>query len=352
MGIFEIIDSFEIEGSGSGFEIALSIVGISIVFAGIVLGLGYAFNSKRMKNLGKEEILQSFINAALLGAFGLIVAMLTTVSYDLLPTNATATCLSGSDMLGWYRPISSSYSNENLTLASYSECLIQNVETGSFTFTDELSKSIDTLSFASDIELHTGIVDYKPFSGLSHISKALSSTINRTTLYQSLLTANALLLRFSYLTALTVFLPLGLIFRSFFVTRKVGGLLIAIAIGLYIIYPLINVVAMRSDVDELYSSINDITNFTSKYYENLTFYDLSTPGSVSSFSNMTSMTQYRKDLVESTYHLTGAAANVEGSLFYMSVILPIISLFITIVTIIQLTKVLGAEFITTPIEII
>ena len=128
--------------------------------------------------------------------------------------------------------------------------------------------------------------------------------------------------------------------------------MIAIAIGLYIIYPLINVVAMRSDVDELYSSINDITNFTSKYYENLTFYDLSTPGSVSSFSNMTSMTQYRKDLVESTYHLTGAAANVEGSLFYMSVILPIISLFITIVTIIQLTKVLGAEFITTPIEII
>jgi len=370
MGLYESVLDLASVGS-AGYRITLAVVVIAIMLSGLAIGLGIALRSRRLREFGMEELLQSFINAALLGGFVLIVGLLAGLSSGMVSGNAAvAACynstgvsylLQGGQPYDQSQPFaagegqlssSGQPGNGNLTLASYSECLVRGMEMESFTFSSELYKASLILSFASDIQLNTGIVDYKPFSGLSSLADSLSSVIKRITFYQSALTANALLLRFSYLTSLTVFLPLGLIFRSFFATRKIGGLLISMAIGLFIIYPMLNVIMLTDYFPEFTSSYSAIANFTASYSEPVMFRDLSVPDSVSYFANETSRSQYRKDLVESTYNFTSVAADVEGALFFFSIVLPAISLFITLVSIVYMARVLGAEFISSPIEIL
>src|SRR5271157_3810571 len=50
-----------------GFGISVLLVGIMLTIAGFVLGIGYVINDKRLKEFGKEEIIQSVINGALVG---------------------------------------------------------------------------------------------------------------------------------------------------------------------------------------------------------------------------------------------------------------------------------------------
>ncbi len=343
MGLLELVSNFG--PGGTGFEIALALITLSIIISGICIGLGIAFRSKKLKRFGEEELLQAVINAAILGVFALLVSLLTDVSLDLAPENAT-TC----NLTYTYPGIGTVVSNQSL--AMFAACELDSIESGSFDFTEQTSRAVNILSFASDIEIETGIVNYKPFGGLSSTAHTLSNILSRTSLYQSLLTANILLLMFTNLSMLSVFLPLGLIFRSFFITRKIGGVLLATVVSLYLIYPLILLVILPVNTDVIYSPLVNLTEFNSRYQPELLYRDLSAPDSITEFNTELSHTSTRQDLVESTYGLTEAAVGIEGGLLFYSLILPIIGITITLISLFHLSRLFSSEFITTAVELI
>jgi hypothetical protein len=81
-------------------------------------------------------------------------------------------------------------------------------------------------------------VNLRPLSGLSTISGILTFSMS-TLLIGGVLTSIAQLrmLRVIQIMMFNIFLPLGLLCRCFEPTRRFGGSLIAIAIGLFIFYP-------------------------------------------------------------------------------------------------------------------
>ncbi len=58
--------------STSGYNIAIVVLSIMISISGIVLGVGYAMDDRRVKSFAKGELYQSLLSGALLGA--LIIA--------------------------------------------------------------------------------------------------------------------------------------------------------------------------------------------------------------------------------------------------------------------------------------
>jgi hypothetical protein len=72
------------------------------------------------------------------------------------------------------------------------------------------------------------------------------------------------MMRFIQAVLFPSLLALGIILRTFFFTRKVGGLLIAIAIGLYTVYPLMYIMLgsyMDFNVRNFYYPMNDPTHW-------------------------------------------------------------------------------------------
>src|SRR3989338_8625315 len=61
---------------------ATLLVTISILLSGIAIGLGRALGYKRIENFGIEELAQSILNAAIVGAFAAIKEIVASISSD------------------------------------------------------------------------------------------------------------------------------------------------------------------------------------------------------------------------------------------------------------------------------
>jgi hypothetical protein len=66
--------------SAINLDVAVAIVSASIILSGILIGLGRAFSIKRIESFGVEELVQSVINAALIGAFASIIALVGSLA--------------------------------------------------------------------------------------------------------------------------------------------------------------------------------------------------------------------------------------------------------------------------------
>ena len=85
------------------------------------------------------------------------------------------------------------------------------------------------------------IISITPFAGLDAYTPLFSFFTEGLTLALITIEAQRAFLAFIAAAMFSTFLPIGLILRSFYFTRKIGGAIIAIAIGLYVIFPLLYV---------------------------------------------------------------------------------------------------------------
>ncbi len=81
------------------------------------------------------------------------------------------------------------------------------------------------------------------------------------------------ILRFADQYMFFLFLPLGIIFRSFPFTRAIGGAFIAIALGLYVVYPLTFILNM-SVLNDHYEHSTQVSDLFTKFTYKVTQLDL------------------------------------------------------------------------------
>jgi hypothetical protein len=335
-----------------GFTIAVYLISIMVAVAGISLGLGYAFNEKRLKDFGRKELFECVLNGVIVGTLFTLfytngpVAILinqltltnsTTLSCSAFMSNNTAICLSY-DYLVSPLPYTFMGTTHYSVLSSVSETIA------------ELTVLNGILGLIAAIKINLILVSFSPsyvfaplISQISYIIRILS-TIAISAVVQ------AAVLQFVAIGALTILLPSGIILRTFYPTRKLGGFLMAAAIGLYVVLPLSYVFNAT-----LANSYNSAVNQTSLQQVSLSASNIKdtlldtagtnqTSGAGSSYdgligsieSTITGFTNYIATLINSLL----------SQLAYFIVyafILPVFSLIMTGISIRELAELLGSE---------
>jgi hypothetical protein len=225
-----------------GIEVAVIVVTASIVLAGILVGLGRAFGFKRIELFGLEELIQSIINAAIIGSFAAVIELVGVISSSVV----SETCSKGN------------------VIAQLS-CTLGNLNDALFSLMQGMIKLLNIVGYYQNLALDFGTFSVSPFSNLSSVSDALSQQLLNINTIMMLVELNTQIAAFIGQNALALLFPVGLVLRTFFATRKVGGFMIALAIGLYVFYPTF-ILVFPDPVPDIVNSTILVENFTNNSF--------------------------------------------------------------------------------------
>jgi len=321
-----------------GMEIATIVVTASIVLAGILIGVGRAFSYKRVENFGIEEFIQSLINAAIIGAFAAIVQLINSVSSSVVE----GACGTGTTVL------------EQLV------CIMERTNANLFLLFQETVRLTNMLGYYQSLNLNFSLFSIQPFSNLSSISLLFSAQILLLQLLMVFVELNIQILNFIGENALLLLFPVGLVFRTFFATRRLGGFLIGLAIGAYLLYPSFVIIFPDPQPDVANATAN-VTEFNTKsFYATVPIIDLNDNNAIAAKLDVMSgrcfdsnspqcvaaVQGHSREEVDFVGDLTVVAQKntiaISKVLLYL-VVAPLFSLIITLIFIKEITKILGSE---------
>ena len=242
----------ELQSGSANFDLAITAATISILIGGILFGVGLGFSIRRLRLLGAEEIGQGIISAAMLGCI-ISFALLLQSTFSSIPLPAPPPCPQVAS------PPSSPH--------AYLDCNLAALEQSQRGLASLLFRASDITGFASALQLSLGVVSAQPFFALQAVSQQLSGASSLLTIASALSFLELELSSFIQASALAVFLPAGLLLRTFFATRKLGAAAMAIAIAAYAVYPLLFTYTFSvSDTQrEIASATQTASAFDSKF---------------------------------------------------------------------------------------
>lgn len=317
---------------GYGLSISILLVSIMLAIGGLLLGIGYAMNDKRFREVGRSEILQALINGALVGGFLVLFAgggVVDSLVNSIVLANGTS--VSCGSFLQYNSAICFAYSY----LVGPGQYHYQGTGHSS------VLSSVNLL-IAGLVSLYAVLGLFKTF--ISPVLAQIQGTVQVLGAAAVSATVQASVLMFIAVSALTVILPLGLVLRSFYPTRKMGSFLIALTIGLYLILPLTYL--MNAGIANYYGSASSqpgIVTLTSNF-ENIKNNALSY---ANHGTNGTGIVSVLADLG------SGIAAQISGLMSYLfdavayfivyTFILPAFSLMLTAISVRELSVLLGSD---------
>jgi len=322
-----------------GMSVAVIIVTASIAFAGILIGVGRAFGYRRLEGFGIEELVQSVINAAIIGGLASVIALISGVSTSLV----SASCGTGD-------------------APAQLSCTLSGVKAAMFGMFQEAVKAANLLGYYQSLSLNFGAFSIQPFTNLSAMSNILAGQLFTMQLLLMLLELNIQMLNFVAQNSLMLLLPAGLVLRTLFATRKAGGFMIGLAIGLYLFYPAL-VLVFPDPSSALANSTSLMANFTgNSLYATVPVVDLNgnyaiggkldlmsgrctanAPNS-SACSNVTAgMASGSADFSGDLTAVTQSNSNSIAKTLLYSVVAPLLSLLVTMVFVKEVGQLLGSE---------
>jgi len=215
----------ELSAHSSSFDIAILAATISILLGGILFGVGLGFNARRLRLAGQEEIAQGIISCAMVGAIFSFSVFLDSATASLTPQSGLPSCPSVQN------PAGSPY--------SFCLCHLESLSSAYLQLGNSLSRSSSISGFASSLRISAGAVSAQPFFALESASVSLAAQSQQAYYIHALSFMEFQLLDTIRTGALAVFLPAGLLLRTFFATRKIGAAAMAIAVAAYAFYPLL-----------------------------------------------------------------------------------------------------------------
>ncbi len=315
-----------------GFGVAVLLVGIMISVGGILLGTGYALNDRKLKDIGRSELMQSLINGALVGGFvalfasgGIIGVFINSV---VLANGTTMTC--------------SGFMAGNTAICFAYDYLVGQ---GQYEYLGASHSSVlsgVTVAVTGLIAAYAVLGIFKTF--LSPLLSQIQSTVQVLGAAAVSVTVQASVLAVAAAGSMTLLLPLGLVLRTFYPVRKLGGFLIALTIGLYLILPLSYV--MNATLLSYYASAeagNGSAQFVFDFNNvegSLLAYASTGSGNSSIVSALASVgSAVSKQLSNLVNYLFG----IMSYFILATFILPAFSLMLTGISVRELSAVLGSD---------
>ncbi|MEM4366747.1 MAG: hypothetical protein QW035_01290 [Candidatus Anstonellales archaeon] len=193
-------------------ELAAAAVGITVVLGGMLLGIGTAFGITRLSLMGKDELFQAVINAAIVGSFALIEALSLSI-----------VTLQGCERGG----------------IGIIPCYLTGIAQETTELIDLHSQLSMLVGYYQSLVLDFSQVTIAPLANLSHLAGLISIQLNLLLLSTAMI---GLAHSFSELieaAAFSFLLPLGLLLRAFFITRRAGNFLVAFSFSFFLLFPAI-----------------------------------------------------------------------------------------------------------------
>ncbi len=326
-----------------GFSISIYVVSIMICIGGIILGVGYALNEKKLKEFGKNEVFQSIINGVLVGSMlilfsssGIVNTMLNSITSS---ENASSTCM---PQMSGNTAMCFAYSYlVGTTPYHFMGKEGQSILTVTTNLLTDLFYVNAILGVIAGLKINAVIISFSFGSFINPILYEIQYAIKALSDVAISITIQSSVLIFAAISATTILLPLGLIMRTFYPIRKLGGFLIATGIGLYVIMPmtyvfdasLINNYPESITNSSLNFAVNSTSSIESMLESRLTSNSISLPNFESSLTRINSVFN---NAIESLLRYVAL-------LIMYAFVLPTFSLVLTGISIRELSGILGSE---------
>ena len=315
----------EVAARSGSFDIAIVAATISILIGGMLFGVGLGFGIRRMRLQGAEEIGQGIISAAMVGALFAFTILLDSSVSSLVPSATLPACPSIQN------PAGSPY--------SYYMCNAASLENSFRSLSSSLSRASDISGFASSLRVSVGVISAQPFFALESASKSLSEASQRAGELAALSFFSLELADFVRTSALAVFLPAGLLLRTFFATRKLGAAAMAIAIAAYVVYPLLFLYSFTvSKTSAAVSEALTASDSFNSQFASIPLLDLDETGAVRDKINEMSSGDFGGE-IQKVFPLSYRALSLAWSDL---LVYPLLSLAITAVSALELFRLLSA----------
>ncbi len=337
----------------AGYSIALEVLAIMITIGGIIYGLGYAMGDKKLKRMGLDELYQVVISGLIIGAFivlfvpgGIISALIGSLTTGVSGT--TCTTFVNNQAICFATSYLSGLGDVTVNGNQYQSLLTSNLEL--LSATTLLYVGVGTLS---SIDINLWIVSFG-LQGLNVVLGPLKGIVDFLSLSTVFIVAQSMLLGFIYWVAIPVMLPVGIVLRTFYFTRKLGGAIIAITIGGFLILPLTYVFSAtlmdayltNSLANPIASTVASINNFTSSVTGlQGSAFSLGTTQSSNSinYGLLNTVIDGAGALSSSFNLITTAIWNCITLIIIQVFFLPIFSLILTFISTKELAKIFGSE---------
>ncbi|MGC8648750.1 MAG: hypothetical protein ACP5UN_00825 [Candidatus Micrarchaeia archaeon] len=345
------------------FEIATEIIAMMITIGGIIYGIGYALDNRKIKEFAFKELTQSFINAAILfvlfSAFsqvGIITQVMNQVIGN-LPSSILAFC----------GPIAYNYG-----LCTAYNYLVgpQPFYVGNLLVSPLSIQILNILSYLIPAYLLIGTVSTIGLSAIIISVKLTAFSIFLGPLKMAIevlsTTLIALFIQATIINVIGIITPyllyIGLTLRTFYFSRRLGGAILALAIGFFVVFPLtylMNIEIMNSVTP--YVSSTTLQSTLLNFSEGLVSFSINTElqivdGSAATNSIISSVLNKKLDLPILNNIISeseNAAITFEyiikfimdllSDLILEIILLPLLSVILTIISIRELARILGSE---------
>jgi len=321
----------DLSPTSPAYFMAINLVVISLLLSGFALGISRAIRSKKLWGWGVEELSQSIINAALLGALMAGAPISASLASSLIPSELSSTC-----------PSYSSLDNASPTPLSFSLCSIDSaIEKGAST-AQILEKNSFLLGTLSSLQINANVISAQPFLSLQYSAQNYSSLAWQIYLLLTSLELQKQFLFFIASFAFSLFLPAGLILRLFFATRKMGGAIMGGAIAFFLIYPLAYsaFAADASFLEETYLSASSDLDSLSAALSPIPLIDWEKEGAISNLM----YNLWGQEISSKVYLPYSSTSAFLGALAMQALIFPLICIAISLVCAKELSSILGSEF--------
>ena len=253
--------------------VAALVIGISIVLLSIIYQIGKMLSNKKMVDWARYEVYQSLGSMVIIAVVFLVLSSINSVlllaieaghegdpyvgfscsgstctfsEYTMPPGEFQAPAPTIRECTtGCHIELAKSYLNSTFNVIRY-YAASQICMAGWITLmsdSDLSFKPLASLSFIGKLRIfntfarHLPMSKFVPFGGCQLVDQSYEFMITATTDLLGVLKGNWIMMNLVQYAIFPLFLVLGIVLRSVSPTRKLGGLLIAIALVLYFFYP-------------------------------------------------------------------------------------------------------------------
>ncbi len=332
------------------YSISVTLIAIMLSIAGIALGMGYAIDDRKLREFGKSEIYQAVINGVIVST--LIIAFSSGGIFTLLINNITsgasvsATCEQW--MSGNYAICFAYNYLVGLNPISINNAQYPTLIDTSLSLLAPVSVLYSGLSLLSSIKLDSGIISMGFSSMLNPVLTALDYVIEILTAAIISIEVQGILLKFIAIVAIPILLPIGMVLRTIYITRGLGGAIMAISIGLFTVLPLTYV--LNAELTSTYlsslnsSGVNSFVLSETSANNNIINNVVQIGRTSENVTGITSTFESAINVLVSGFdnfikELTDIVALIVIDTFF----LPVFSIILTVISIRELARVLGSE---------
>lgn len=332
-----------------GYSIAVSVIAIMISVGGIVLGVGLATDNRRLKEFGRDELIQSIINGTIVGS---LLLFFSPYGFGMNAINGLVT---GSGIHSSCQ--GSLESNYAICFANNYLVGISPVQIGNASYPSLLDSSLEllipisglyvTMGMVASAQLNLGVASFSFATVLAPIISQQEFLIKTLTFAIIGIYVQDALLRVVALVAVPFILPVGVVLRTFYPTRRLGGTMIAIAIGLFAVFPLTYV--LDAQITASYS-IGNVKGIIGQLLPQSASIQSDILGAGNGAVSSNSITGFGRSLINgvsqlaaSTVTLLQDLVNYVAMLVVQVFFFPIFSIILTITAIRELARILGSE---------